>query len=41
MGPAAMEMAVASPKSMIRAWELERRMFSGLMSRCTTSFSWA
>ena len=35
------EIARAMPKSATRAWPSERRMFSGLMSRCTTPFECA
>ena len=33
--------ACATPKSATRAWPSESRMFSGLISRCTTPCRWA
>ena len=36
VAPAASLSALATPKSITRAWAPAIRMFSGLMSRCTT-----
>ncbi len=41
LSPAAAVIARAIPKSATTACPLSSRMFSGLMSRCTTSWLWA
>ena len=39
--PVASLTALATPKSVTSAWRPESRIFSGLMSRCTTFWEWA
>jgi len=41
MLPRAVLIARAIPKSLTTAWPDSNRMFSGLMSRCTSPWLWA
>ena len=41
LAPPAVLIAFAMPKSATIGWPWEKRMFSGLMSRCSTPMRWA